>query len=226
MLQKKDKKNYIFFYLIIFLILSSIHNSNLKYDNFFSIKKIEVIDLNNAGNSFLENKFTDLIGSNIFALNKKSFELINSINSIKSYNVKKIYPNQVKVYLESAVAIGVVKNSNEFIILGDNGKIIDLETLPKNIPEVTGTSDMEKTFQTIEIINKSNFDIKNIKKIIFFPSKRIDLELEDKKKIRFPVNFVIDDLNFGYRIVNDEKYNQSEIIDLRVPNKIITYDKK
>ena len=226
MLQKKDKKNYIFFYLIIFLILSSIHNSNLKYDNFFSIKKIEVIDLNNAGNSFLENKFTDLIGSNIFALNKKSFELINSINSIKSYNVKKIYPNQVKVYLESAVAIGVVKNSNEFIILGDNGKIIDLETLPKNIPEVTGTNDMEKTFQTIEIINKSNFDIKNIKKIIFFPSKRIDLELEDKKKIRFPVNFVIDDLNFGYRIVNDEKYNQSEIIDLRVPNKIITYDKK
>ena len=226
MLQKKDKKNYIFFYLIIFLILSSIHNSNLKYNNFFSIKKIEVIDLNNAGNSFLENKFTDLVGSNIFALNKKSFELINSINSIKSYNVKKIYPNQVKVYFESAVAIGVVKNSNELIILGDNGKIIDLETLPKNIPEVTGTNDMEKTFQTIEIINKSNFDIKNIKKIIFFPSKRIDLELEDKKKIRFPVNFVIDDLNFGYRIVNDEKYNQSEIIDLRVPNKIITYDKK
>ena len=101
--------------------------------------------------SFLENKFTDLVGSNIFALNKKSFELINSINSIKSYNIKKIYPNQVNVYLESAVAIGVVKNSNEFIILGDNGKIIDLETFPKNIPEVTGTNDMEKIFQTISL---------------------------------------------------------------------------
>ena len=224
MLQKIDKKNYIFFYLIIFLILSSIHNSNFKNNNFFSVKKIEVIDLNNGGYSFLENKFTDLVGSNIFALNKKSFELINSINSIKSYNIKKIYPNQVKVYLESAVAIGLVKNSNEFIILGDNGKIIDLETFPKNIPEVTGTNDMEKIFQTIEIINKSNFDIKNIKKIIFFPSKRIDLELQNKKKIRFPINFAIDDLNFGYKVVNDKKFNQYIIIDLRVPNKVITYD--
>ncbi len=222
--QKVDKKNYVFFYLIIFLTLSSIHNSNLKYSNFFSIKKIEVIGLNNAGNSFLENKFIDLVGSNIFALNKKSFELINSINSIKTYNVKKIYPNQVKVYLESAAAIGVVKNSNEFVILGDNGKIIDLETLPKNIPVVTGTNDMEKIFQTIEIINKSNFDIKNIKKINFFPSKRIDLELKNKKKIRYPINFTIDDLNFGLRVANDEKFNQSIIIDLRIPNKIITYD--
>ena len=154
-------------------------------NNFFSIKKIEVIDLNNAGYYFLENNFTDLVGSNIFALNKNSFQLIYSINSIKSYNIKKIYPNQVKVYLESAVAIGVVKNSNEFIILGDNGKIINLESFPKNVPEITGTNDIEKIFQTIEIINKSNFDIKNIKKIIFFPSKRIDIELKNKKKLDF-----------------------------------------
>ena len=116
MLQKLDKKNYIFFLLIVFLILSSTHNSNFKYNNFFNIKKIEVVGLNKTDNAFLENEFTDLVGSNIFTLNKKSFELINSVNQIKSYNVKKIYPNQVKVYLESAKAIGFVKNINEFVI--------------------------------------------------------------------------------------------------------------
>ena len=224
MLQKIDKKKYIFFYLIILIILSSIHNSNFKYNNFFTIKKIEVIGLNKTDNSFLENKLADLVGSNIFVLNKKSFELINSVNLIKNYNVKKIYPNKVKVYLESAVAISVIKNSNELVILGNNGKIIDLKTLPKNIPEVTGTSDMKKVFQTIEIFNKSDLDIKSIKKINFFPSKRIDIELENKKKIRFPINFTIDDLNFGFRVINDEEFNRSRIIDLRVPNKIITYD--
>ena len=224
MLQKIGKKNYIFFYLIILIILSSIHNSNFKYNNFFIIKKIEVIGLNKADNSFLENKLTNLVGSNIFVINKKSFELINSINLVKNYNVKKIYPNKIKVYLESAVAISVIKNSNELVILGNNGKIIDLKTLPKNIPEVTGTSDMKKVFQTIEIFNKSDLDIKSIKKIIFFPSKRIDIELENKKKIRFPINFTIDDLNFGFRVINDEEFNRSRIIDLRVPNKIITYD--
>ena len=224
MLQKIDKKKYIFFYLIILIILSSIHNSNLKYNNFFIIKKIEVIGLNKADNSFLENKLTNLVGSNIFVINKKSFELINSINLVKNYNVKKIYPNKIKVYLESAVAISVIKNSNELVILGNNGKIIDLKTLPENIPEVTGTSDMKKVFQTIEIFNKSDLDIKNIKKINFFPSKRIDIELENEKKIRFPIDFTIDDLNFGFKVINDEKFNKLRIIDLRVPNKVITYD--
>ena len=84
MLQKIDKKKYIFFYLIIFIILSSIHNSNFKYSNLFIIKKIEVVGLDKTDNSFLENKLSDLVGSNIFALNKKSFELINSLNLIKN----------------------------------------------------------------------------------------------------------------------------------------------
>ena len=224
MLQKLDKKNYIFFLLIVFLILSSTHNSNFKYNNFFNVKKIEVVGLNKTDNAFLENEFTNLVGSNIFTLNKKSFGLINSINRIKSYNIKKIYPNQVKVYLESAKAIGFVKNINELVILGNNGKIIEPETLPKNIPEVTGTNDMKKIFQTIEIIKKSDFDIRKIKKINFFPSKRIDIEFENKKKIKFPINLKIDDLNFGFRVINDEKFNQVKIIDLRIPNKVITDD--
>ena len=222
--QKLDKKNYIFFLLIIFLILSSTHNSNFKYNNFFNVKKIEVVGLNKTDNIFLENEFTDLVGSNIFTLNKKSFEIINSVNQIKSYNVKKIYPNQVKVYLESAKAIGFIKNINEFVILGNNGKIIESETLPKNIPEVAGTNDIKKIFQTIEIIKKSDFNVRKIKKIYFFPSKRIDIEFENKKKIKFPINFKIDDLNFGFRVINDEKFNQVKIIDLRIPNKVITDD--
>ena len=224
MLQKIDKKKYIFFYLIVLIILSSIHNSNFKYNNFFNVKKIEVVGLNKTDNAFLENEFTDLVGSNIFTLNKKSFELINSVNQIKSYNVKKIYPNQVKVYLESAKAIGFVKKMNEFVILGNNGKIIEPETLPKNIPEVTGTNDMKKIFQTIEIVKKSDFDIRKIKKINFFQSKRIDIEFENKKKIKFPINLKIDDLNFGFRVINDEKFNQVKIIDLRIPNKVIIDD--
>jgi len=225
MLQKIDNKKYIFFYLIIFIILSSIHNSNFKNYNFFTIKKIEVVGLNETDNLLLENKLTNLIGSNIFSLNKDSFKLINTVNLIKSYDVKKIYPNQVKVNLEPAVAIGVVIYFSEKVILGNNGKIIYLKNLPKNVPEVTGTNDINKVFQTIKIFNKSNFDIKNIKKINFFPSGRIDIELENDKKIKFPINLTIGSLNFNRRLIEKEEFNKSKIIDLRIPGKIITYDK-
>ena len=224
MLQKIDNKKYIFFYLIIFIILSSIHNSNFKNYNFFTIKKIEVVGLNETDNLLLENKLTDLIGSNIFSLKKESFKLINTVNLIKSYDVKKIYPNQVKVNLEPAVAISVVRYLNEKVILGNNGKIIYLKNLPENIPEVSGTNDIKKVFQTIKIFNKSNFDIKNIKKINFFPSERIDIELENDKKIKFPINLTIENLNFSKRLIEKEEFNKSKIIDLRIPDKIITYD--
>jgi len=224
MLQKIDKKKYIFFYLIIFIILSSIHNSNFKYNNFFTIKKIEVVGLNEKGNLLLENKLIDLVGSSIFTLNKESFELINSVNLIKKYNVKKVYPNQIKIYIESAVAVSVMKYFNDIVILGNNGKIIDLESLPTNVPKVIGTNNVKKVFQIIKIITKSNFDIKRIKKINFFPSERVDIVLENNKKIKFPINLTIDNLNLSLKLINDEKFYKSKIIDLRIPNKVITYD--
>ena len=96
MLQKIDKKKYIFFYLIIFLILSSTHNSILKIKIFFVLKKIEVIGLDKTDNLLLEKKLKDLIGSNIFTINKESFNLIKSENLINRYNIKKIFPNHIK----------------------------------------------------------------------------------------------------------------------------------
>ena len=224
MLQKIDKKKYIFFYLIIFLILSSTHNSNLKHNNFFIVKKIEVVGLNKTDNLLLEKKLKDLIGSNIFTINKDSFKLIKSENLINIYNVKKIYPNYIKVYIEPAEAVSVIKYLNELFILGNNGKIIDLNSLPLNVPEVHGTNDIKKVFETIKIINNSNYNIRSIKKIIFFPSNRIDIILKNKRKIKFPVNLTIDNLNFSLQLVEDELFNTSKIIDLRISNKVITYD--
>ncbi len=224
MLQKTDKKKYIFYYLIIFLILSSIHNSNFSYNNFFTVKKIDVVGLNRSNNLLLEKKLVNLIGYNIFSLEKESFKFINSINLIKNYNIKKIYPNHLKVYLEPAKAISVIKNFDRLVVLGDNGKIMNLENLPKNVPVVTGINDTKKVFQTLKMIDQSNLNIKNIKKIEFFPSERIDIKLKSKKKIRFPINFTIENLNLALRLLDDDEYSKSNILDLRIPNKVITND--
>ena len=224
MLQKIDKKKYIFFYLITFLILSSIHNSNFKSNNFFSIKKIDVVGLNKPKNLLLENKLVDFIGYNIFTLEKESFKFINSINFIKDYNIKKIYPNKLIVYLEPAKAISIVNHLDELFILGNNGKIIDLDNIPINVPKVTGTSDIKKVFQTLKMIDKSNFNIENIKNIEFFQSERVDIELINKKKIRFPINYTVDNFNFALKLLDDDRYSKSKILDLRIPNKVITYD--
>ena len=224
MLQKIDKKKYILFYLIIFLILSSTHNLNLKFNNFFNVKKVEVFGLDKKNNLLLEEKLVSLIGYNIFKLKKESFKFINSINFIKDYSVKKIYPNRVKVFLESAEAISIIKYLNELAVLGNNGKIIEFENLPTNVPKITGTKDIKKVFQTLKMIDESDLEIENIMTIEFFSSDRIDIELRNKKKIKFQTNLSIDNLNFGSKLLKDDEFNKSKIIDLRITNKIITYD--
>ena len=224
MLQKIDKKKYILFYFIIFLILSSIHNSNLEFNNFFNVKKIEVSGLDKKNNILLEKKLVSLIGYNIFTLKKESFNFMNSLNFIKDYSVKKIYPNRVKVFLESAEAISIIKYLNEIIVLGNNGKIIEIENLPTNVPQITGTKNLKKVYRTLKMIDESNLEIEKIMIIEFFPSERIDLELRNKKKIKFPTNLSVDNFNFGSKLLNDDEFNKSRVIDLRIPNKIITYD--
>ena len=224
MLQKIDKKKYILFYFIIFLILSSIHNSNLEFNNFFNVKKIEVFGLDKKNNILLEKKLVSLIGYNIFTLKKESFSFMNSLNFIKDYSVKKIYPNRVKIFLESAEAISIIKYFNEIIVLGNNGKIIEIENLPTNVPQITGTKNLKKVYRTLKMIDESDLEIEKIMIIEFFPSERIDLELRNKKKIKFPTNLSVDNFNFGSKLLNDDEFNKSRVIDLRIPNKIITYD--
>ena len=224
MLQKIDKKNYILFYFIIFLILSSIHNSNLKLNNFFNVKKIEVLGLDKKNSIILEKKLVSLIGYNIFTLKKESFNFMNSLNFIKDYSVKKIYPNHVKVFFESAEAISTIKYLNELVVLGNNGKIIKLENLPTNVPKIIGTKNIKKAFRTLKMLDKSDLEIEKIMIIEFFPSERIDVELRNKKKIKFSTNLSVDNFNFGSKLLNDDEFNKSKIIDLRIPNKIITYD--
>ena len=74
------------------------------------------------------------------------------------------------------------------------------------------------------MIDKSNFNIENIKNIEFFQSERVDIELINKKKIRFPINYTVDNFNFALKILDDDRYSKSKILDLRIPTKVITYD--
>jgi len=48
--------------------------------------------------------------------------------------------------------------------------------------------------------------------------------LKNKKKIRFPINLTIDNLNLSLQLIKDEVFHASKIIDLRIPNKVISYD--
>ena len=61
-------------------------------------------------------------------------------NDIKELKVKKIYPNKININLIPAKPICIIEINHNIVLLGDNGKLLDIETIERdNLPIVSGS---------------------------------------------------------------------------------------
>tara|TARA_B100000989_G_C19521250_1_gene464270 strand:+ start:2117 stop:2785 length:669 start_codon:yes stop_codon:yes gene_type:complete len=222
MLLKKGKKLNFILYIALILILSSINNYNHK--NIFIIKIIKVIGFSAEKNKFIKDSLQAVFGENIIFLDKQNFKELINRNDTKGLIVKKIYPNKILINFIPAKPIGIIENQNKKIILGDNGKILDIEINKNNFPVVRGSENISHIFEVVNLLISSKFDYNNIKNIIFFKSGRFDIKLKNEALIRFPINYSKEIINYGSDLLNDKKFVNSKTIDLRINNKIIKYE--
>ena len=71
---------------------------------------------------------------------------------MKSFEVKKIYPNILKVDFEKAKPIAKINSDENYIYLGDNGKIFKSSKLYGSIPEIQGKVNLEYLNKLIRAI--------------------------------------------------------------------------
>ena len=57
--------------------------------------------------------------------------------------------------------------------------------------------------------------------MFFFPSKRWDIEIKNGIIIKLPKSNVKKSLNQSFELLNDEKFKNIKIIDIRIKNQII-----
>ena len=224
----KDKKNKIFIYLFVFLFLSTQNkiNPNSNKNSLLKIKKIEVFGLSKQNNSKLSLDLKTLLYKNIFFVDKKSFQkILNENNLIENFYIRKTYPNLIEVKIKKADFLGItILNNNKFFI-GSNGKLISLKDFPnydKNLPHVFGKVDTNKFVELKNIIDKSNFNYKDISLFYYFQSNRWDVKMNDGVLIKLPQTGLIQALQIAYMIQSNEKLNDNKVIDLRISNHIIT----
>ncbi len=219
--QKIDKKFNFFFYIIVIFFLSSIHNIELKQLNFFKIKKIYVNSEDSKLNFIVKNNYKDLIGQNIFFLEKTSFSILDDMNNIHEYSVKKRFPNKISIEIVPTKPIANVIRPEKNFFIGNNGKKIKPSSKQENLLKVYGSNNTGKIFQTLGMIQKSEIEFSNIKSIKFYPSERIDIILKKNLKIKYPINLDLKILNLSNKILEDDKFKNAKEIDLRVKNQII-----
>ena len=221
MLLQINKK--ILFYLFIFLLLGTFNNQKIYSLELPKITEIEITGLDEDSNLQLLNELTFLKIYNLFFLKKEEIkEILDSINIIDKYFVTKKYPSSLKIEIFETKSLAYTKKKEKILILGSNGKFFVNEEKKLDIPFIFGKFEPENFFEFKKIIDRSKLPYSNIKKFYSFKSGRWDLEVSSGILIKLPVSEIKDALDLCFEILNDDKFTNVKIIDLRQTKRLVT----
>ena len=146
--------------------------------------------------------------------------MLNKYTYLKSIEIKKIYPNSLEVLVTKSSPIAIINNQLSFTYLGDNGKVFKENKEYSSIPILKGEIDIPKAIVVLNLLNKSLYKLENIKEIIFFPTNRINIILNDSKILKFPINIDLKYINKTHNFLKTLK-TEKKVIDFRILGKII-----
>ena len=218
----KENKFYI---LIFFFIIFTTYNFNEKKQNFsiiFPIKNIIteesfVLDLTKlkAELEFLKN-------TSLFFLKKNEItKVTNKYDFISSIQLKKKYPNTLKILISENIPVVTEINDKKRYYLTKKGKKINFIELKifENLPVIFGD---QKNFSSFfKNLEKSNFKINNVKAFYYFDIGRWDIVLKDEIIIKLP------DVNYQKILMeiettlNNPSFSEYKIFDYRIKNQLI-----
>ncbi len=217
---KLNKK--ILFYVFLIILLSTLNNKFFSEIKFQTIDKITIKGLEEKEKRDLLNSLELLYSKNIFFLSK--FELIKKLDSnklIENYTVFKKYPSSLEIRINKTKFLANVFKDGKSFVLGSNGKLIETVGKNNNLPNIFGDYNKDSFFSLIKSIKKSNFALSEIKNLYFFKSDRWDIETNDNMIIKLPKKNLENLLNLSLDLVNNIKFKNIKILDLRQNNQVI-----
>ena len=230
MLQFTDKKTKLFFYLILFILLSTqiAKNHNISKSSTIKSNHIEVFGLSNENNLKVLKSLNSLSFQNIFFINQSNFyKILKENNLIESFYIKKFYPNVIKINIKQTDFLAITTKKNKKFYIGSNGKLIpvgDVKDFNKKLPFVFSKSNYADFVNLKKIIDKSKFVFEEIESFYYFPSNRWNLKTNSGLLIKLPEKNILESLQFAYLIEKNRKFKNNKIIDLRISNRITVSD--
>jgi cell division septal protein FtsQ len=159
----------------------------------------------------------NLIFLNIFFIKEK----LKKIDFIESFEIKKIYPNKlkIKIYEKKAVAILQIKKKKFYI--SENIELINYINLEnyRDLPVVFGNKEEFKNL--FYNLKKINFPLEIISKYYLYDAARWDLETNQKKIIKLPSKNYIKSLKNFMILRKDNNFEKYRIFDYRLNKQLI-----
>ena len=213
--------------LIIGLLLLFLFSTyNIKFNKtFFSnlqIKKITIENNKIIKDKEIKEKLSFLYETNFFFLRTKKIETkLREIQFIESYQIKKIYPNNLVIKINEKKPIAIIQKSKQKKYFTVRGDLIDFRKIKKfeDLPTVFGD---EKSFSTFYVNLKNiNFPFKEIKTFYLFESKRWDLLTLKNQLIKLPINNYNKSLLNFISLKDQANFEKYKIFDYRIKDQLI-----
>ena len=216
------KKRLIIGLLILFLFSTY----NIKFNkNFLKNLKIKNITIENnkiIKETEIKEKLVFLYETNFFFLRTKNIEKkLKEIQFIESYQVKKIYPNNLRIKIIEKKPIAIIQRAKQKKYITARGDLIDYRDIKKfrDLPIVFGD---QKSFSNFYLnLQNINFPFEEIKTFYLFKSKRWDLLTLKNQLIKLPINnYNKSLLNFIY-LKDQDNFEKYKIFDYRIKGQLI-----
>jgi len=224
-----NKKIRILFYFFFIFFLSTINFFKIetnKTQSIFLVNNIEILGTKKINKNELLQNLKLFYDQNILLIRKNDIQkIIEKYELIKEFNIKKVYPDKLKIEIYESEIVGfVIKNKKKYF-LTDHKKLLltdDFNLITGTLPFIYGQN-TEKYFSTFyNMLNKKNFNLKLIKNYYFFESQRWDIELKNGLIVKFPIYELEKAIEISQELIKNKNFNTLSIIDLRIKGKVIT----
>ena len=220
-----DKRR-IYFYLILLLVLLSIHNKNTinAISNFFKINTITLEgNIDEDLQKDLKLALDEFYNLSIFSVRLKNInDILNNYSIISEYKVRKQFPSIIQIELSKTRILAYFFEDNQKTFIGENGKkILKINKISGELPLIIGEVDIEKFLNLKRILIQNGFKLNDFNKFYFFKSNRWDLVYKDNIIIKLPEKNLVTSINLFKQIIENQNISDLNIIDLRIKNKFI-----
>mgnify|MGYP001163684011 CR=1 FL=1 len=208
--------------LILFLLFTTITTEQRIVISKFNLKKIVIENNFLIKEEEIKKLLASIYGKNLLSLENNEIEKLLKQNSfIGSFNVKKKYPNTLKIKIFEKEPIAVLQIKKEKYYLSEKIELIKFKPLnnSKELPYVIGNKNNFKEFYSD--LKKINFPFSLVKKYTFYESNRWDIETINKKVIKLPNDNYIKSLENFLGLRNQDNFKDYKVFDYRINNQLI-----
>ena len=206
----------------LLLLLTTITSQQTIIITKLKLKQINIENNILVAEDDLKKLLAPIYERNLIFLSYIEIERILMQNSfIESFEIKKIYPNKLKIRIFEKKPIAILVDKKKKYLLSDKIDLIDYQILKinKNLPMVVGK---QKDFKILySNLKNIDFPFDMISKYILFDSGRWDLVTKNKKIIKLPTKRYNRSLKNYVNNNNKRSFKNYKVFDYRIKGQLI-----